>query len=201
MKLLHFFAALLISAAALNAQANLIDLVGGEDQPVSPDNHFFFDPLVFPEYNIGGNLFAAEDINVTYSYLGSEAGWRNEFWVGGELVMSNSGPFGFASSSVAAGEALDFYFRAIDYQGGEHIVVNGDNQDSSFPSFAIALNVTYQGVFYDAIVMMDDTGHNNDNDYDDLVIGIQVGRVPEPSTVLLIGLGLLGLMGARRLRS
>jgi hypothetical protein len=201
MKLLRFFAAALISAAALSAQANLIDLVGGEDHPVSPDNHFFFDPLVFPEYNIGGNLFAAEDINVTYSFLGSEAGWRNEFWVDGELVVSNRGPFGFVSSSVAAGEALDFYFRAIDYVGGEHLAVNGDNQDSSLPSFAIALDVTYQGIFYDAIIMMDDTGNQNDNDYDDLVIGIQVSRVPEPSTVLLIGLGLIGLVGARRLRS
>lgn len=198
MKLMKVFAAILISAVAISAHASLI-VDGGANHPVSPDNDFF-DPTIFAEYNIGGNIYAAEDINITYTYIGSEAGWLNEFWADGSLVFSTSGPFGTANSSAAAGELLDFHIRAIDHQGGEHLVFNGANQDSSLPSFAIALNVTYQGVFYDAIIMMDDTGHNNDNDYDDIIIGVNVGRVPEPSTLLLLSLGLAGLLGSRRLK-
>jgi hypothetical protein len=200
MKTLKVFAAVLISAVALSAHASLI-VDGGANHPLSPDNEFFT-PADFAEYNIGGNIFAAEDVNITYTFIGSEAAWLNEFWVDGSLVFSSSGPFGTVNSSAAAGELLDFHIRAIDHFGGEHIVFNGNNQDSNLPSFAIALNVTYQGVFYDAIVMMDDTGHDNDNDYDDIVVGINVGavRVPEPSTLLLLSLGLAGLLGSRRLK-
>jgi hypothetical protein len=70
-------------------------------------------------------------------------------------------------------------------------------------SFAIALNATFNGVFYDAVLFLDDTGDKgptDDDNHDDLIIGIKA-TVPEPSTVILMLMGLASLFGARRLKA
>ncbi|EIK46722.1 hypothetical protein O59_000744 [Cellvibrio sp. BR] len=52
-------------------------------------------------------------------------------------------------------------------------------------------------------MFLDDTGPSkkDDDNHDDLVIGIKVTQVPEPTTLLLMSMGLLGLFGARRLKA
>jgi hypothetical protein len=54
---------------------------------------------------------------------------------------------------------------------------------------------------YDAILFFDDTGgYKDDDNHDDLVIGIKAS-VPESSTFVLMLMGLAGLFAARRLKA
>ena len=74
---------------------------------------------------------------------------------------------------------------------------NSSNNDlGSFQSFATILDFTYDGTFYDAIVLFDDSGAGPDDDGDDHIIGIRA--VPEPAIIALFATGLFGTGFARR---
>ena len=75
------------------------------------------------------------------------------------------------------------------------VINNGSNNDlGSFQSFATILNFTYDGTFYDASVLFDDSGAGLDDD--DHIIGIRA--VPELVIIALFATGLFGTSFARR---
>jgi len=194
MKSIKFFVAAVIACFSLQSQAALIELDGGGANETVPANNDFFFGIV-PSYNVGGNLLATSLVDLTFTYLGHEAGYSNDFNAYGNTLNNKTNGIGdsFNVANVGAGLlGFDFYSNSIS-QG----IANGSNNGfASFQSFATILDITYDGVYYDAIVLFDDSGAGPDDDADDHIIGIRA--VPEPSIIALFAAGLLGLGFARR---
>ncbi len=198
MKSIKFFAAAVIACFSLQSQAALIELDGGGTDVIVPGNNDFFKDMGL-SYNVGGNVLATSLVDLTFTYLGHEAGYNNDFNAYGQNLNNKTNTIGdsFSVSGVGAGLlAFEFYSNNVS-QG----INNGFNNGfASFQSFATLLDITYEGNYYDAIILFDDSGAGPDDDSDDHIIGIRA--VPEPSIVALFGLGLFGLgLARRRMRS
>ena len=196
MKPLRFIAGVLIASFSLQAQASLLELDdAGGFVPMHMDNDFFFD--IAPGYNIGGNLYATSFLDITFSYIGYEAAYNNDFNAYGQSLNNKSNTEGDSFTVFNVGpELLDFGFYSNTINLG---IDNGDNQDfGAWQSFATILDFTYLGTFYDAIIMFDDSGAGPDDDHDDYIIGVNVTSVPEPSIIALFAAGLFGIGYARR---
>ncbi len=231
MKLIKYAAAALIALGSLSANAGLISIVDSgssqyaENIPADSTNDFITPGYITPgSYTIAGSLKANANLVVTYYFLGQESSWSNFFSVPGdaEAALSKSNK-GTITTTVAKDSLFDFLFTSnipatavnpantlsvTNAQGSVESVFTGRHY-----SFAAALNATFTGQgpsanaahagFYDAILFLDDTGPNaaDDDNHDDLIIGVRVTVVPEPTTLLLMSMGLLGLFGARRLKA
>jgi hypothetical protein len=202
MKLIKIAAAALIAFSSFAAQAGLMYIDGGANMAV-PNSNFFKADLNPQMYNIGGNLKAnqTETLSLSFSFLGKEAGWKNSFTSEGNTITTSGGSFSY-DKAFTFGELIQFTFKTGGTGVAPNTVANGQNTNGEhLVSFATALNTTFQGVLYDAILFFDDTGGFNDDDnHDDLVIGIKA-QVPESSTFVLMLMGLAGLFAARRLKA
>ncbi|WP_331347175.1 hypothetical protein [Cellvibrio sp. UBA7661] len=211
MKLIKIAAAVLISLSSLAAHAGLLYIDSPyADQVVANSNDFKFGKSMaaLPSgqmYNIGGNLKANQDavLDLEFVFLGKEAGWNNKFTSGAltNLITTGGGGSFSYSQYFAAGALIPFTFTT----GGAVLppsVANGSNNDGDhWVSFAIALDTTFKGIKYDAILFFDDTGgYNDDDNHDDLIIGLNVKTVPESSAFVLMLMGLAGLFAARRMK-
>lgn len=148
-----------------------------------------------------GQLTATTAGQVQFEYLYKEAAYTND------LVLSFGGGTVFSTAAASAGDLSGLFDVAagalafgICTSGGDAFPVYGR---CAYNNDAASLNVQDDGRGYRGIgflresatswvLFWDDSGANNDDDFDDLVARIHfVAAVPEPTMLALLGLGIL----------
>jgi len=156
--------------------------------------------LYNPSTPNGGLFITSQNVNVTFQFLGAEAGFNNQTWQVGSpdsiLFTNFSATSGDVSGPVAVNAlaAVPFFFRSNGGNGGSDDAVNGGPIDLNL---TLGLKIISDSVAY---AFFDDGGGSPiDADFDDVVIRItaisQGGPelTPLPAALPLFASGLAGM--------
>jgi hypothetical protein len=150
---------------------------------IHPDLQAFYDDADYPGLTLSGPA------QITVEFIGKEAGAANTaFSVGGGTILNTDAIGTMYSFFQAAGSTLNFSFSSAlgslagseGFSGGAGIAF----------SLCNACEIVY--------AYFDDSGANEDRDWDDMVVKISVSAVPVPAAGLLLLGGLGGLAALRR---
>ena len=142
---------------------------------------------------------------VTYTYLGKEAGYQNIFFA---PVGSPQFQINVVSGLPSIGSSVT---KAVTGDGDLNFAFEGDvgsfaiNGGSWSPNASVGLIAeNYSGSLGNfAYIIGYNDSYSTHNDWDDMVIGVNIAPIPEPETyaMLLAGLGLMGFVARRRKQS
>lgn len=143
----------------------------------------------------GLNVSGSTAIRVTF--LGKEAGATNAAFSMAGGQVTNLASIGSAFTTVVGGPGiLDFTFRVIAGSGGASTGSQAGSAGFSGTA-AIAFSAVFDGG-RSVYAFFDDSGANDDRDWDDMVVKIEVVPVPAAGLLLLGGLGALAAVKRRR---
>lgn len=157
-----------------------------------------------------GTLTATGAGTVTYTYIGSDAGYTNNFvTTAGTFTNHGATALGTTISQNVTGGNLNFSFTtnspAYSVSNGTTITNStdlgyGNNQGVFGIVQGSTKPITIGENTYQALLIYNDPVRGGDHDYNDLVVGVNISPVPEPTegALLLSGIGLLGFIVARR---
>ena len=160
---------------------------------------------------LGRRLGVTSPFNGSYvidvDFFAAEAAYRNQFILGSTTVIDNQGnrswserdmgSFALTSGLTTGGgttRTLNFRFCAVTIGS---CLTNAQNDTTRLGSLQ-SIGMWLSSDRNTAWLLWDDSGADSDDNHDDLIVRLTYRSVPEPGTLALLGLGLVGAAMVRR---